>query len=271
MNTILDSLDASSIVPSPFPYADQKDTVDPDLCRRLVDEFPLDVTIALGKHGNKRDRFSFTAYDALQNQSVSPLWKEFISAHLTPEFYHLMLDRFEPFILKEYPKFVDMYGRPRDLRVGVRHSQTNKDDADILLEAQVCCNLPPPNNDPIRLEAHVDLLDKLFTALLYLRPSHDTDPGGDLGLFKYKDEILREGVVPMQRRRLDVDAIDCIHVVPYEQNRMATFINTFHAIHTRFENRAAGSYPRLFFMVNCYVNKPLYDYVTVPEGVQVPS
>jgi hypothetical protein len=73
--------------------------------------------------------------------------------------------------------------------------------------------------------AHIDLCDKIFSALLYMRDPLDRSKGGDLDLYQWRREPRFIG-----HRTLGRD-VDVAKTVPYRANSYVCFVNSPYAVH----------------------------------------
>lgn len=254
MMTLLDAVRPETVTPRPFPYVTQGGVLDGDLCCQLVAEFPSSETIANGKPlSGLADRFTLQTVLAMTHPGVSSLWKAFIASHVTRDFYLRVLDVFAPVMLREHPRLEAELGPLRTLRVGTRGVQSF-DEADVLLDANLCINTPDPVEAAVRI-AHVDQPTKLFVGLWYLKPDADQSTGGHLELYAYADETP----VPLRNRRLPIDErVTRMASIPYERNRLVFWVNTRRGMHAR-SPRSASAYPRMFVNLIGWVRAPLFE------------
>jgi len=253
MKTVLDNIKKSEVKDQPFPYLYYQNAIEDDLCKRLIKEFPLMKVIAQGEFLEDNKRFSLPASKVLISKGVSPLWKDFIKAHTTTEFWHQLVDLFEDQILSIYPNFNIDFKPLKALRIGVRNVNTFE-EVDILLDAQICINTPVLEKPSSVKITHIDNANKLFAGLLYLRSPNDDSEGGDLEIYKYKDDKFK-----FHGPRLIKDKyVEMVETVPYKQNSLILFINSLKSLHG-VTNRQVTDQPRYFLNLVGEVNKNLFD------------
>src|SRR5205823_10197992 len=118
--------------------------------------------------------------------AISPLWREFIKAHVSQEFLNELVTLFGDDIRAIYPSLEETYARLDRWRAGTR-SMDNYRRAEVLLDAQICVNTPVAGQPSSVRGAHIDNTDKLFAGLYYLRHPDDDSTGGDLEIYRSKD------------------------------------------------------------------------------------
>jgi len=251
MASLLDSLTAADIRHEPFPHLVARDLLPADLVARLIDGFPPIEVVTEGKPLGNNRRYSYPARKLLEDPRVSDDWKELAGGHLTQGFLDRFLDLFGPAIRDLYPQLAERHGPDLALRSGVRQRDLFR-DADVLLEAQACVNTPPITTSTVR-GPHVDLPDKLFAGLFYLRHPDDDSRGGDLQLCRY-----RQGNKVLRGRSIDAADIEVVDTVRYESNVLVLFLNGIEAVHS-VTPREPTQHPRLFLNLVGEVSQPLFD------------
>jgi len=258
--SILNQIKLGDIKLKPYPYVVKQDVLDQNLCNRLIAEFPPMETITKGKTYSSNERFSLPAADVTKADSVSPLWKEFIQRHVSPEFLSQFLNLFKSFILQEHPDFERDIGSFSNLRPGVRNIHSYN-EADIVLDAQICLNTPVVGKPTSVKIAHLDSANELFAGLLYLRPDNDNSTGGELEVYSYKNKRPQfHGP-----RLIDDRFVTKVDRVPYKRNCLVLFINSFNALHG-VTSRSITDHPRLFVNFLGEVKRPLFDLAPYREG-----
>lgn len=259
MSTILSKLGKDDVVHDPFPHVVAVDVLDDVTCDQLLREIPSLETIALQKpyHGNQR--LTLGAHKAHAEPSVSPLWKEFLKTHVSQEFLDDFFRVFGDSIKRIYPDFEQKRKSFSDLRAGVRKLDKFK-TADILLDAQICANTPVDKPSSVR-GPHVDLPDKLFAGLLYLRDPRDDSKGGNLEIYRKKEG---KGAFHWDQF-MDPKYIDLVHTVPYRRNALVIFPNSLQALHG-VTVRETTSWPRYFVNFIGEVKEPLFDLKSHQEN-----
>ncbi len=250
MQSILSKAKVSDVVASPFPHLVSKNAIDADICSQLIAEFPSAEIVAQQQTEKNNKRFSYSAQDVLKDERITPLWREFVRVHTTDAFLRELIAIFGDSIRAAHPFFEEEFGPLSSLRAGIRGVDTF-DNADVLLDAQICVNTPVTVPSSVR-GAHIDASDKLFAGLFYLRRPDDTSTGGDL-------EILRpiDPAYEIKDRFLADDLVECVSTVKYDQNMLVLFVNTLHSLHG-VSVRSVTDKPRCFLNLVAEVRKPLF-------------
>lgn len=230
----------------PFPHLVLRDAVEPALYRRLEATFPPLEQIAGGAAGSNR-RVDRKAGELLGDPAIAPVWRELTAAHLAPRFFGRFADLFYPHLLALHG---DLLGRAGTVpRIGVRYLDSHP-SCDILLDFMIAANTPVSGESSSVRGAHVDLPNKLFTALFYMRDENDDSTGGDLELYRLRADAPRRY---RERQPADTRAesqvpdrwVECVATVPYAANTLVVFVNGPHAFHG-VSPRSVTPYPRRF-------------------------
>lgn len=235
----------------PYPHLIARDVLPAELVARLIEEFPaIDVVTGDGPIGNNA-RFSYSAYKLLTDPRVSDTWRQLVAAQLDQDFLNGFLARFRPAIQQHLPALVQRFGPDLALRAGVRRQDSIR-TADVLLESQICVNTPVTLKTTVR-GPHVDMPDKLFAGLFYLRHPDDRSAGGDLQIYRWrKQRTLHDG------QFIDDADVEVVSTLPYESNLLVLFLNGIDAIHG-VTPREPTPYPRMFLNLFGELPRPLFD------------
>jgi hypothetical protein len=253
MHSVLSKFQSHDVVTHPFPYVSTDQAIAPELCHQLIAEFPSVETVLQNSSFKSNERFSYSAALALNNPKLSPLWREFVAAHVSQAFLDQLIQVFRDQIQVNYPNFEADFGQFDRLKAGIRGIDTFS-TVDVLLDAQICINTPVVGRSSSVRRAHVDATDKLFFGLFYLRPTTDDSTGGDLEVYKVKagpQNVYRKGFVADKY-------VDAVNTVPYRANHFMIGLNTIHSLHG-VTLRSVTQHPRLFFNLVAEVKQDLFD------------
>lgn len=255
MKTLLSGVEKSDVVTEPFPHIVIEDPIDNHLCSQLISEFPAISTITEGKAFRSNQRFTYPGSKALKSEHISPLWKAFIQANTSSDFLQQFSYLFEEHIQLIYPSFETDIGALSSLRPGIKGID-NFSSADVLLLPDLCVNTPVFDTPSSVRSAHLDLPNKLFVGLYYLRSPEDTSTGGDLEIYKFKHGKpcgLRFQAAISPRH------LELVKTVKYERNVLVLFLNSVHSVHG-VTVRSNTDSPRNFFFIAGEVKQPLFDF-----------
>ena len=97
-------------------------------------------------------------------------------------------------------------------------------EADVRLDCQFVMNTPVKRKSSVKT-AHIDLCDKIFSALYYMRDPRDQSQGGDLDIYDWRREPRF-----IKHRALNRD-VEVVKTVPYRANSYLCFVNSPQAVH----------------------------------------
>jgi hypothetical protein len=252
MDSLLSSVREGDVSSDPFPHLIIKDAIDDELSRQLLREFPPLGTVTGTGEIASNQRFSLPASEAVEDPSVSALWKDFIRANTSAGFLGQLIDLFGDHIQRVYPNFERDYGSLQSLRAGTR-LRDSFDEADVLLDAQISLNTPVTGKPSSVRRGHIDNPSKLFAGLFYLRSPDDDSTGGDLELYRFKSgpRGLRDVYVPDR-------FVEPVETVKYDRNVLVLFLNSIRSLHG-VTVRSQTTVPRYFVNLVGEVSRPLFS------------
>lgn len=251
--SILKGVTRADVIAEPFPHIVVRNCLSDEQCRQLLGDFASLETITKGQPYESNQRFSYCAADVADNPDVSARWKEFIAYHSSSAFLQELLEIFAEHLPIEYPDVALFKGPLKNVRAGVRNVQTH-DEADVLLDAQICVNTPVVGQASSVRGPHFDLPDKLYAGLFYLRHPDDDSTGGDLQLYTFKSGHAGG----FEGQFIGDELVQPVATVPYERNTLVLFLNSERALHG-VTPRGVTPYPRYFMNLVGEMRQPLFD------------
>lgn len=250
--TVLTRASPALVTAEPYPHIVLADAVDEGLCRELIRGFPPLPVITGGRKHASNERYSYPAVGATRDPRVSDTWRRFLEAHVSQAFLEQLLDVFGDSVRRLYPDFEHRFGRLSELRAGVR-SRDDFDSADVLLDAQVCLNTPVVDRATSVRGPHVDVPNKLFAGLFYLRHPDDESRGGELAVYRFRGD-------PGGFRGQFIGGryVEVVERVPYHANLLVLLVNSVRSLHG-VEERSPSPHPRCFLNLLGEVREPLFD------------
>jgi hypothetical protein len=209
----------------PFPHVLIENALDEEVYSALETCYPDDEIIRSAKHVYNRDQIQ--AYEGLGHAGIDPLWKAFMSWHISGEFYREMVRLFSPWVRQLYPWLEEEKGYPLEqFTAGVRDPLAPS-LPDVCLDCQPGLNVV--SAEPVSFRsAHLDAHNKLFTGLFYMRIPGDDSVGGDL--------VLHRPIQPPPRfetpTTIPEDQLEPVRTVRYARNSALFFMNSPVSIHS---------------------------------------
>lgn len=273
MQSLLARVKKSDVITDPFPHIVIKDALDEKLCSQLASEWPALDILSQGIENRSRDiyktsngRFNYLTKEIFEDDRITPLWKEFIAQHTSNEFLRELLDLFQDSIAQLYPDFERKYGSFADLKAGIREIDSFQ-TADVLLDALLSINTPVTTKPTSVRRAHVDLPDKLFAGLFYMRDPNDTSTGGDLEIYRFKTKK------PYGFTNCEISDkyVEYVKTIKYERNVLVLLINSAYSLHgvtvrsltdsTRYFVNLVGEVKEPLFQISKYQELPYVRYI----------
>jgi hypothetical protein len=260
MPSLLSKVTPRDVLVDPFPHVVIRDALAPDIYERLSATFPPFDWMAADQPPERRDpgsnrRFNFEVRHLLHDPRVDPAWRAFAEEHSSPAFYREFLDVFGSHLRRDYPALESAVGALDSLVCGVRRV-TSSVEADVLLTARAEVNTPVVAGPTSVRRVHVDLPQKLYFGLFYMRLPGDDTEGGDLELFRYR----RERPTSPDFRADDVPEtlVERVKVIPYDRNVFFLGLNGPHALHGVSVRASTPSFRRYVYL-SAEFNRPWFD------------
>jgi len=259
MKSLLSKVKKSDIMTEPFPHIIVRDALDEDVYSHLVSEFPSINVISKGTENqglnlsSSNTRFHHLAKETFSDEQISPIWKDFIALHTSATFFQEFINLFKESILHLYPNFEKEYGNLNKIEPGLRNVDTFA-TADVLLDALISINTPVLTKPTSVRQVHIDLPDKLFAGLFYMRDPQDESTGGNLEIYKFKSNS------PHGFRNCEsADRyVEHVKTIQYERNALVFFLNSLYSLHG-VSVRSLTNSPRYFVNLVGEVKNPLFD------------
>jgi len=220
---LLADVKQGDIVTEPYAHHTQNDVVPAPLYKELAAEFPTLATIVNERSDiGSNDAARMTVKQVLGDRRISPLWREFFEYHTSADYWREVTRLFAVHFRREFPGLEDRVGRAyEDWRVVPRGYAG---EADVRLDCQFVMNTPVKRKSSVKT-AHIDLCDKIFSALYYMRDPRDQSQGGDLDIYDWRREPRF-----IKHRALNRD-VEVVKTVPYRANSYLFFVNSPQAVH----------------------------------------
>lgn len=251
---LAESLAPSHHVTAPFPHYAVVDALPSHTFEALVATFPPAEQVMQGGVPGDNRRYSWSAREALADPALDERWRRFVAAHVSQAFLDRVLAALADDIRTAYPDLEARIGKPiSQWRAGVRRRDTFE-QAEVLLDAQICLNTPVVGAPSSVRGPHVDKPNKLFAGLYYLRPPADGDTiGGELELYGLRNPDARFDGAEIAPRDVAL-----ARTVPYRGNTFVLFLNSLVALHGVTPRQVTPN-TRYFFNLVGEIALPLFD------------
>ncbi|MGH7961939.1 MAG: 2OG-Fe(II) oxygenase [Candidatus Binatia bacterium] len=220
---LLSDVERGDIVKEPFAHIVRQNALPVAMYEELAGGFPSLEMILGGRSDvgtNVAVRLSIP--EVLNDCHIPRRWREFFAYHTSVEYWREVVRVFSGEFRHTFPDLEKRIGRAyEDWRV-VRRGFDGA--AEVRLDCQFVMNTPVVKPSSVK-PPHVDLGDKIVSALLYFRDPTDTATGGDLDLYRW-----RRGPRFVKHRVLERD-IERVETVPYAANTFLCFVNSEVAVH----------------------------------------
>jgi hypothetical protein len=231
--SILGRVTRADVRRDPFPHIVIDNCLPAALYGELARTYPADSTILqLGSNSDNRSVRPNSRQDVHAHRILArpdcftDTWRAFVEYHISNVFFQELLRLMGPEIAALYPQLEQRLGRPlSELTTGVLGDARSR-GGQLLLDCHVGINTPSTRLSSVR-RVHTDAPDELFAALVYFRRDEDTATGGDLEIFRWKDQRKHLFVAS----EVDESDTERVHTVAYRANTAVIFINSDSALH----------------------------------------
>lgn len=254
--SVLQRATRAHVKTDPFPHLVLENALPQELYDELAASFPSASALGVDLRKNNT-RWNYHAYKVRKNAELPQVWRDFIAYHASQEFFDEIAELFHAEIEALYPERFGGEAGLKALRAGTR-KLVDFSGADVLMDAMISGNTPVTTAGSVR-SSHVDLGDKLFSGLFYMRPDDYDAVGGDLTISRFRPEAGGEA----EQRALFDDAyvddrwLEHVTTVPYAKNTVVLFINSLKSVHG-VTVRQPSDKSRLFMNLVGQVDPPLY-------------
>ncbi|MEO0398461.1 MAG: 2OG-Fe(II) oxygenase [Pseudomonadota bacterium] len=241
-------LKSARLARDPFPHIVLENAVPPDAYRQLAETFPIHRIPGdmMARDNHRVDVFaSFGKSIIPSREELSPAWRNFVEQNAVPSFAESVAKIFRRDLSDEKVKLLHRVKAPSmRARLAAWLSGNGEDADDILQEpvpadrikVRVSLGTNTPVKTPSRVRgAHVDREYKAFVGLYYLKDPSEGECGGDLQLYRWKDQVAERPEWPSS---IDDDLVEPAETVKYAANTLVLFLNSADSIHgvtRRFE------------------------------------
>ncbi len=263
MHCVLTRACQDQIVHEPFPHLVVHEALEPACYRRLASEFPSAEIILDGRTPASNTNVRYPANAILDDERISPLWREFTRYHVSQEFFDRVRALFEPTLRRLHPGLEASAAKPLgDWQASIRFREPIRD---IALDCQFTYGTPV-NVCSRSIGPHVDREVALYAGLFYMREDDDDSEGGDLELFRFKPGAAAYD--PGSRRVPDERVIRC-KTIRYAGNTLVFFPHSPFALHG-VSPRSPTRFPRRHINIIGELATPVFDLSGMTAGATAP-
>lgn len=254
--SVLQNATASDVRTDPYPFLVKRNALPDDLYDELAASYPSSEAMNVDTAANNQ-RWDYPARKVFSNRAMPQIWKDFIAYHSSQAFFDDFARLFFDGIHRLYP---DRFPAPhslKNLKAGVR-GLSSFPRSDVLIDALVSGNTPVTKTSSVR-KSHIDLGDKLYSGLFYMRPDDYDAVGGDLTISRFKPSLAGtpDRYKLYRGSSIDEGELETVETVTYDRNVVVLFVNSLDSIHGVTERRPCRK-SRIFVNLVGEIDPPLY-------------
>jgi hypothetical protein len=263
--TAFDRASAQDIVLDPFPHLVIPNALPNALYQELLTCRPDPFTNFAAPPNL---RLPIAAHLLMTMDHIPPLWKELARALTAPAICRRVATLFADHLHPDQPLNLLAENPTQERAWGLVHRDSPMDQplsavghprqptGRIFTEARLEVVSPSAQTDGgSHRRAHLDSRNRLFTALLYLRPDDDDSQGGGLDLFGWRHKPTLE---QMEAFQLDETMVERRATLPYHGNTIALFPQSPVALHG-MAPRGPATHQRAYIFISAEMTDPWFD------------
>ena len=262
MRSVLHKASKADINEWPFPHIVIENALPDALYDKLAREFPAPEVLLDGRKLESNKSYHYNATSILSNSNLSEAWREFVSYHVSRQFYEETIALIGDHLRRLHPD-IEEQKTLKSLSTSVRFAEGFRD---VALECQIAYGSPVVKASRF-LGPHVDREVSLFAGLLYFRLDEDDSTGGDLTFYKFKGA---ERAYAKERRGVPDHLVEQAKVVTYAKNKFVFFLNSPESLHG-VSMRSETKFPRLHVNFVAELQTKIFDLSRYPTLEYIPQ
>jgi len=250
MQSVLSKATARNVETEPFPHLVIENALDASYYATLMSSFPT-LEVVNGTKGKLPNniKVALGASEVLASSEISDEWRAFFRFHTSMDFLAQAMDLIAKPVAVIHPRIEPVVSRVREQKLAIADSG---EKGDLYIQCQFGMNSSVRRESSVRT-AHIDNPKKIFNALLYCRDPQDDSEGGDLVLYRFRDEPGFYGLrTAMENRIAEVARI------PYAANTLVLFANSINSVHG-VSPRKPTSHVRRYINFQVELENPIFD------------
>lgn len=238
MQSVLGRARKIDIVDDPYPHLVIENALEPEYYEKLASEWPATEIILKGRVPKSNRNFRYQANDTLDDERISPRWREFVGYHVSQAFFNEVCALMGSHIRRLNPGLESLVSKPlADWKSGILYREARRD---IALECQFTYTAPVEQRSR-SIGPHVDRELALYAGLLYMRDDEDDSAGGDLELYRFtkgRPEFDKGS------RRVPDERVTRFRTIRYAKNTFVFMLHSPVSLHG-VSPRSVTRFPRL--------------------------
>lgn len=233
--SLLQNFHKSNFYTDPFPHIIIDNALPDNIYNELEKSTPNDLISKSDFQLNNSRTNIFP--DQLENNLKYKIWFDFLAYHNSIDFYEEFIAIFKNEINRLYPNLIKEQ-KKKFLRKGSIKTMRNKDSAKIqkgetLFTSIYGCNTPVKTPTSV-VQPHLDHYNKFYFGLYYLRPEEDKSEGGDLVIYRWKNDysnFKKKNIIFTEKWTNMHEHVNPVKKVEYKKNCVIFGINTIDSLH----------------------------------------
>lgn len=228
MYSLLQNYKKENFFRDPFPHLIIENALPDNLYNDLNEKVPNNFIENIDINNSRGNVF----LNQINDNPKHELWTNFLKYHQSEEFFNEIFNIFGNDIKKIHPGILEKIEKIKKVSIFKNKNSSNQDT--LKLNSYYCYNTPVKNTSSVR-GVHLDIYNKLYIGLFYLRSNNDSTEGGNLALHRWKENYdlkkKKQILYTEKFKQLDLHSSK-VKEVPYQKNTFFLAINSIDALHS---------------------------------------
>ena len=253
--SLLQNYNNSNFFSTPVPHLVINNALPEKLYNELLKQSPKNLIKNNLENNSRGDIFP----DQIEKNIRYKLFYEFLEFHRSPEFFYQFTNIFKDDLAKIYPNIISNSKKIIDKNKIVKlNSHSSKQKDSMTFSAFFGYNTPVTEPSSV-IGPHLDHFDKIFFGLYYMREPEDNSTGGDLYLYKWKNNYSnykKKKIIFTEKWDNMFSHSEAVKKIGYEKNTFILALNSIDSLHG-VSRREKTDHIRQFCYISVAFNKDL--------------
>lgn len=253
--SLIQNYSKSNFYSTPVPHLVINNALPENLYNELLIQSPKNLIKNNLENNTRGDIFP----DQIAENIEYELFYKFLEFHRSPEFFYQLTNIFKNDLEKIYPNIISNSKKIIDKNKIVKLNSEYIKRKDSMTFASFYGYNTPVTKASSVIGPHLDHFNKIFFGLYYLREPEDNSIGGDLYLYKWKNNYSnykKKNIIFTEKWDNMFSHSEPVKKIKYEKNTFVIVLNSINSLHA-VSRREKTNHIRQFCYMSFAFNKDL--------------
>ena len=253
--SLLQNFNKSDFFSTPVPHIIINNAIPEKLYNELLIQSPKYL---IKNNSNNNVRGDFFP-DQIKQKIQHKLFYRFLEFHRSPEFFYQCTNVFKDDLENIYPNIISSSKKKIDKNKIVKLDSDSKKRKDSMTFTSLYSYNTPVTKASSVVGPHIDHYDKIFFGLYYMKEPEDNSIGGDLILYKWKNNYSnykKKNIIFTEKWNNMLYHSEEAKKIKYEKNTFVLALNSINSLHG-VSKREKTNHIRQFCYISVAFNKDL--------------